>query len=133
MNKRQYAQLILRFVLLVASALGLSSCTEFPNQAPVIRDIIYAREVPTSFDTILKCTFDEKGDVALRFKWFSDNGTIKGDGNITSFSWYGGPDYSVPLSTLSSFTYNYPVGQKYVKLVIKDAKGAVDVFITHIK
>ncbi|MCX6006153.1 MAG: hypothetical protein NTZ34_02690 [Chloroflexi bacterium] len=59
----------------------MPSCTEFPNQAPVITDIIYAREVPTSFETILKCTVDEKGDGSLQYKWFSDNGTIKGDSN----------------------------------------------------
>jgi hypothetical protein len=81
MNKRRYIQLILCFVMLMASALGLPSCTQFPNQALVIRDIIYAREVPTSFETLLKCTVDEKVDGSLRFKWFSDNGTVKGDDN----------------------------------------------------
>jgi hypothetical protein len=89
MCKRQYTQLSWFFILLVTSTLALSSCTESPNQASVIRDIIYAREVPTSFDTILKCTVDEKGDGALRFKWFSDNGTVKGDGN--SIIWAAPP------------------------------------------
>jgi hypothetical protein len=86
---RKHTQLILCFVLLVASTIGLPSCIESPNQAPVIRDIIYAREVPTSFETLLKCTLDEKEDGPLRFKWFSDNGTVKGDGN--SIIWAAPP------------------------------------------
>ncbi|MCX6005655.1 MAG: hypothetical protein NTZ34_00105 [Chloroflexi bacterium] len=78
---RKHTHLTLCFILFVISAFGLPSCTTFPNQDLVIRDIIYAREVPTSFETLLKCAVDEKVDGPLQYKWFSDNGTIKGDGN----------------------------------------------------
>jgi hypothetical protein len=65
--------------------LPILSCAQLPKQTLVIRDIIYAREVPTSFETLLKCTVYENTDGSLQYKWFSDNGTIKGDGN--SITW----------------------------------------------
>lgn len=68
---------IIPVLILVSSA----ACTGSVGGSPVIRDIIYAREVPTSFETLLKCNVDAKGNSPLKFKWFSDNGTIKGDGN----------------------------------------------------
>ncbi|RPJ64145.1 MAG: hypothetical protein EHM12_00505 [Dehalococcoidia bacterium] len=83
---RKHTLLTICFILFVVSAFGLPSCAQSPNQTPVIRDIIYAREVPTSFETLLKCTVYEKVDGPLQYKWSSDNGTIRGDGNSVTWA-----------------------------------------------
>jgi len=82
---RKHTHLTICFILFVISTFVLPSCTALPNQVPVIRDITCAHEVPTSFETLVKCTVDEKLGGPLQYKWSSDNGTIKGDGN--SITW----------------------------------------------
>jgi hypothetical protein len=64
------------------------SCVSPQNHPPVIRDIIYAREVPASFETLLICKTYDGGSNPLLFKWFSDNGTIQGHyGYGESITW----------------------------------------------
>ncbi|MGA9047832.1 MAG: hypothetical protein WB588_02460 [Dehalococcoidia bacterium] len=80
--------LLIHWLAVLFAILPILSCSAFQNQRPVIKDIIYAREVPVSFETLLICTTDDCGNIPLRFKWFSDNGTIKGHyGHGESITW----------------------------------------------
>jgi hypothetical protein len=84
---KKCGQLILCLIVL-SLTLSILSCSLFQNHTPIIRDIIYAREVPTSFETLLICRSDDGGKNPLRFKWFSDNGTIWGHyGHGESITW----------------------------------------------
>ena len=97
---------LLKYWLAILFAiLPILSCSAFQNQRPVIKDIIYAREVPASFETLLICRADDGGSGRLEFEWTADNGTIKGGGE--SITWVA-PD--VPGI--------YKIGVK-----ITDAKG----------
>ncbi len=73
------------WLAILFAILPILSCSAFQNQRPVIKDIIYAREVPASFETLLICRADDGGSGHLRFKWVADNGTVKGDGE--SITW----------------------------------------------
>lgn len=66
-------------IFLPVAALNLSGCAEIQSKGRIIKDVIYAREVPASFETPLICIVDERVGSSLQFKWFSDNGTLKGD------------------------------------------------------
>ena len=77
--------LLIYWLAILFAILPILSCSAFQNQRPVIKDIIYAREVPASFETLLICRTDDGGNNPLRFKWVADNGTIKGDGE--SITW----------------------------------------------
>jgi hypothetical protein len=61
------------------------SCAPLPNQPPVINELLYRAEVPASFDTVLICQVADPGNDELRFRWSSENGTIRGEGE--SITW----------------------------------------------
>ena len=65
--------------------LSLLSCTPPQNQAPVIHELLYTAEVPASFDTVLICRVADPGKDELRFRWSSENGTLRGEGE--SITW----------------------------------------------
>ena len=65
--------------------LSLLSCTPPQNQAPVIHELLYTAEVPASFDTVLICRVTDPGKDELRFRWSSENGTLRGEGE--SITW----------------------------------------------
>jgi len=66
--------------------LSLLSCALPEDQAPVIRELVYPSEVPASFDTALTCRVTNPGNDELRFQWTSENGTIRGDGESTTWT-----------------------------------------------
>jgi len=65
--------------------LSLLSCAPPQNQAPAIHGLLYPSEVPASFDTVLICRVANQGNDELRFRWSSENGTIRGEGE--SITW----------------------------------------------
>lgn len=77
---RRYLSVFICLIFLPVAALNLSGCAEIQSRGKIIKDVIYAREVPASFETSLICIVDERIGSSLQFKWFSDNGTLKGDG-----------------------------------------------------
>ena len=79
----RYLSVLIGLIFLPVAALNLSGCAEIQGKGKIIKDVVYARQVPASFEAPLICSTDEKAISSLRFKWFSDNGTIKGDGKST--------------------------------------------------
>jgi len=65
--------------------LSLLSCVPPQNQPPVINELLYAAEVPASFDTVLICRVANPGNDELGFQWSSENGTMRGEGE--SITW----------------------------------------------
>lgn len=66
--------------------LSLLSCAPPQNQAPIIHKLLYPAEVPASFDTVLICRVADPGKDDLRFRWSSDNGTLRGEGESTTWT-----------------------------------------------
>ena len=80
--------LLIYWLAVLFAILPILSCSAFQNQRPVIKGIICAREVPAAFETLLICRTDDGGNNPLRFKWFSENGTIQGHyGHGESITW----------------------------------------------
>jgi len=75
-----YFYIGLPFVLI-----SLLSCAPPQNQAPVNHELLYQAEVPASFDTVLICRVADPGNDKLRFRWSSENGTMRGEGE--SITW----------------------------------------------
>jgi hypothetical protein len=73
------------YIGLLVILLSLLSCTPGQDQAPVINELIYQAEVPASFDTVLICRVVDPGNDELRYRWSSENGTIRGEGE--SITW----------------------------------------------
>ena len=80
MMYKKRAWLIICLATILVAVFNLSACSTIQGKGKIIKDVIYAREVPASFETLLICKVDETAGSSLRFKWSSDNGTIKGDG-----------------------------------------------------
>ena len=79
----RYLSVFICLIFLPVVALNLSGCAEIQGKGKIIKDVIYEHQVPASFEAPLICSIDERASSSLRFKWFSDNGTIKGDGKST--------------------------------------------------
>ncbi len=77
---KKFVGVIICLIFLPVAALNLSGCAEIQGKGEIIKDVICAHEVPASFETPLICSVHETAGSSLRLKWFSDNGTIKGDG-----------------------------------------------------
>jgi hypothetical protein len=82
MSKEMYKNRlhIIAFSVTLLILLSVLLAYAFYGDQPVIKEIIYTKEVPVSFDTMLICTTNESDTNSVSFTWFSDNGTIKGDG-----------------------------------------------------
>jgi hypothetical protein len=84
MNK--YLAYITKFYVgLPIVVISLLSCAPPQNQPPIINGLLYAAEVPASFDTVLICRVANPGNDKLRFQWSSENGTMRGEGE--SITW----------------------------------------------
>ena len=70
-------------VFLSMITMSLPGCAAIQSKGKIIKEVIYTHEVPASFETLLICKVDERAGSSLRYKWFSDNGTIKSNGLST--------------------------------------------------
>ncbi len=66
--------------------LSLLSCVQPQDQAPVIMELLYPAEVPASFDTALISRAADPGNNKLVFKWSTENGTLRGEGESTTWT-----------------------------------------------
>jgi hypothetical protein len=69
----------------------LLSCVQPQDQAPVIKELLYPAQVPASFDTVLVSRATDPGNNKLVFKWSTENGTLRGEGE--SVTWTAPPIY----------------------------------------
>ena len=104
-------------VILVFVILGLSFCTAPSNRPPVIQSITVPGEMPASFEVRIFCKAVDPDGHPLKFQWFSDNGTFKGEGN--SVTWVS-PD--IPG--------NYAVGVKVTDIEGHEAINTANVKVT---
>jgi len=73
------------YIVLTIVIFGLLSCAPPQDQAPVIKELLYPAEVPASFDTVLISRTADPGNNKLVFKWSTENGTLRGEGE--SITW----------------------------------------------
>jgi hypothetical protein len=71
--------------------LSLLSCISTQDQATVTGELLYPAEVPATFDTVLINRAADPDNNKLVFKWSSENGTLRGEGD--SITWNTPPEY----------------------------------------
>jgi len=114
MSRKILYSIVMVVVLLIT---GLYSCIAPANQPPVIQSIMIPNEAPPGFEGRIFCKAVDPDGHPLKFQWFSDNGTFKGEGN--SVTWVS-PD--IPG--------NYAVGVKVTDIEGHEAINTANVKVT---